>query len=370
MSKKLCTLANGDDVYLYDKSIVIFFNGKRKVLSTSVYNGGYHEDFKAVYNYDAKQGSGMPCESLADTYIEHMKLISQRLAIEPEMVSGMATAASMENAAVETMSYKDLTVTAIVTAGIEHNGGRAGDYAAYYMPAGKPGNYGTINIMLALNCDLPPGTLTRALVTCMEAKTAALQELLAGSCYSNGIATGSGTDQAIIIANAESNLYFEDAGKHSKLGELIGKTVIKAVKRALNLQNGLNAEFQHNAFRRLKRFGVTPDKLWQDFKQINTANLLKPQYLLAAEELACDDFMLTYTSLYIHLLDQSLWQLLNEKEAVAAAQNLLNILSAHYSVENIVLSAAGEKTFIDSWQQLFNNIVGKRICDSKSGGAL
>lgn len=366
----MCTLANGDDVYLYDKSIVIFFNGKRKVLSTSVYNGGYHEDFKAVYNYDAKQGSGMPCESLADTYIEHMKLISERLAIEPEKVSGMATAASMENAAVETISYKDLTVTAIVTAGVEHNGGRAGDDAAYYMPVAKPGNYGTINIMLAINCDLPPGTLTRALVTCTEAKTAALQELFAGSCYSNGIATGSGTDQVIIVANADSNLYFEDAGKHSKLGELIGKTVIKAVKRALNMQNGLNAEFQHNVFRRLKRFGITPDKLWQDFKQNNAANLLKPQYLLAAEELACDDFMLTYTSLYIHLLDQSLWQLLNEKEAVAAAQNLLNILSAHYSVENIVLSAAGEKTFIDSWQQLFNNIVGKRICDSKSGGAL
>ena len=54
MSEQICTLSNGDKVYFYDKSIVIFFNGKRKVLSTSVYNGGYHEDYIAVYNYEAR----------------------------------------------------------------------------------------------------------------------------------------------------------------------------------------------------------------------------------------------------------------------------------------------------------------------------
>ena len=165
MSEQICTLSTGDKVYFYDKSIVIFFNGKRKVLSTSVYNGGYHEDYVAVYNYDAKQGSGMPCEVLADTYVEHMRLISKRLALNPDMVTGMGTAASMENAVVEKMTYKDLTVTAIVTAGIETNGGRVGDPSDYYKPMEKLGKCGTINIMLVLDCDLPPGALTRALVT-------------------------------------------------------------------------------------------------------------------------------------------------------------------------------------------------------------
>ena len=50
MSEKICVLSTGDDVYFYDKSIVIFFNGRRKILSTSAYNGGYHEDYEAVYN--------------------------------------------------------------------------------------------------------------------------------------------------------------------------------------------------------------------------------------------------------------------------------------------------------------------------------
>ena len=188
MSEKLCTLSTGDEVYFYDKSIVICFQGKRKVLSTSLYNGGYHEDFTAVYNYDAKQGAGMPCEMLADNYVDHMQLISQRLALAPEKVSGMSTAASMENVAVETLKYKELTVTAIVTGGIETNGGRVGDPADYYRPQEKPVKYGTINIMLALDCDLAPGTIARALVTCTEAKTAAIQELLEGSKYSQGLA--------------------------------------------------------------------------------------------------------------------------------------------------------------------------------------
>ena len=162
MSEHLCTLSTGDKVYFYDKSIVIYFQGARKVLSTSLYNGGYHDDYVAVYNYDAKQGAGMPCEMLADTYVEHMQLISKRLALDPDKVSGMGTAASMENAVVETMSFKELTVTAIVTGGIETNGGRAGDPADYYKPQPKP-KYGTINIMLLLDCDMPAGTMARAL---------------------------------------------------------------------------------------------------------------------------------------------------------------------------------------------------------------
>jgi len=72
--------------------------------------------------------------------------------------------------------------------------------------------------MLVIDADLPPGIMARALVTCTEAKTAAIQELMAGSNYSNGLATGSGTDQTIVIANPASELYFEGAGKHSKLG--------------------------------------------------------------------------------------------------------------------------------------------------------
>lgn len=356
MSEKLCTLSTGDEVYFYDKSIVICFQGKRKVLSTSLYNGGYHEDFTAVYNYDAKQGAGMPCEMLADNYVDHMQLISQRLALDPEKVSGMSTAASMENVAIETLKYKELTVTAIVTGGIETNGGRVGDPADYYRPQEKPVKYGTINIMLVLDCDLAPGTLARALVTCTEAKTAAIQELLEGSKYSQGLATGSGTDQTIIVCNAESELYLDGAGKHSKLGELIGKAVIAAVKKALAKQSGLTPALQHNAFRRLKRFGVQPGGMWEAFHSAQPA-VIKPEYLVAAEKLACEETMLTFTSLYIHLLDQCAWELISPQEMQQAGQLLLDILATQYNVEKIELRDDDNDDMLEAWKILFNHIV-------------
>ena len=134
VTEKLYTLSTGDEVYRYEKSIVVFFKGRRKVLSTSVFNGGYHENYNAVFNHDAKQGAGMPCEMLAPTYTEHMQILSGRLGLNPETVTGMGTAADMENAAIETLSYQNLTVTAIVTGGIETNGGRVGDPADFFKP--------------------------------------------------------------------------------------------------------------------------------------------------------------------------------------------------------------------------------------------
>ena len=301
----------------------------------------------------------MPCEMLADTYVEHMQLISKRLALDPDKVSGMGTAASMENAVVETMSFKELTVTAIVTGGIETNGGRAGDPADYYKPQPKP-KYGTINIMLLLDCDMPAGTMARALVTCTEAKTAAIQELLEGSKYSNGIATGSGTDQTIIIANSESELYMEGAGKHSKLGELIGKTVKNAVKKALAKQSGLTPAKQHDVFRRLKRFDIKAGDMWQSYSAKDAA-VVKPEYLLAAEKLAKEDIMLVYTSLYAHLLDQHLWELISAEEMQMAGQQLLKVLAEQYTVEAELIEEGTLASMLTAWKQQFNKIIAHRL---------
>lgn len=360
-TKKLYDLSTGDEVYRYLKSIVVFFKGPRKVLSTSLYNGGYHEDYEAVYNYDAKQGAGMPCEMLAPTYQEHMCLVSKRLGLNPEKVSGMGTAANMECVAIESLSYEELTVTAIVTGGIETNGGRVGDPASYYKPIPKQEKPGTINIMLYLNCDVPAGTLARAMVTCTEAKTAAIQELLEGSKYSNGIATGSGTDTTIVVANSEASLYLEGAGKHSKLGELIGKVVMKAVKRALSLQSDLNPETQHDVFRRFKRFGITPAQLWEHYAESKVATCLKPRFLDVAEQLAKEERLLTLTSLYIHLLDQGIWGLLSEMEVQQSGQDLLKLIAGYYEVEEIKLEQGDLESCLKAYEKLIMAIVEKRV---------
>ena len=319
---ELARLTTGDIAYRYDKSIVLVFSGSRKVLSTSLYNGGYHEDFEAVFNRDMTQGSGMPCESFAPTYVESMKIVAERLGLAPELTSGMGTAAHMENASIVSRSYKELTVTAIVTGGVETNGGRVGDPASYYKTAEK--KCGTINIMLVIDADLPPGILARALVTCTEAKTAALQELMAPSRYSTGLATGSGTDQTIVVANSESPLFFEGAGKHSKLGELIGLAVMAAVKEALKKQSGLTPAQQHDLLRRLRRFGVTEETLWQRYKEeVGDDALIKAQFIAALEKMTAVPSLFPLGVLFIHLYDEYLWGLLEKEETWEAAETLL-----------------------------------------------
>ena len=324
---ELARLTTGDVAYRYDKSIVLVFSGRRKVLSTSLYNGGYHEDFEAVFNRDMTQGSGMPCESFAPTYVESMKIVAERLGLAPELTSGMGTAAHMENASIVSRSYKELTVTAIVTGGVETNGGRVGDPASYYKTAEK--KCGTINIMLVIDADLPPGILARALVTCTEAKTAALQELMAPSRYSTGLATGSGTDQTIVVANSESPLYFEGAGKHSKLGELIGLAVMAAVKEALAKQSGLTPAHQHDLLRRLRRFGVTEETLWQRYKEeVGDDALIKAQFIAALEKMTAVPALFPLGVLFIHLYDEHLWGLLEKGETWEAAEKLLKEMAA------------------------------------------
>ena len=324
---ELARLTTGDVVYRYDKSIVLVFSGPRKVLSTSLYNGGYHEDFEAVFNRDMTQGSGMPCESFAPTYVESMKIVAERLGLAPELTSGMGTAAHMENASIVSRSYKELTVTAIVTGGVETNGGRVGDPASYYKTAEK--KCGTINIMLVIDADLPPGILARALVTCTEAKTAALQELMAPSRYSTGLATGSGTDQTIIVANSESPLFFEGAGKHSKLGELIGLAVMAAVKEALKKQSGLTPAQQHDLLRRLRRFGVTEETLWQRYREeAGDDALIKAQFIAALEKMIAVPALFPLGVLFIHLYDEHLWGLLEKGETWEAAEKLLKEMAA------------------------------------------
>lgn len=62
------------------------------------------------------------------------------------------------------------------------------------------------------------------------------------------------------------------------MGELIGKTVTKAVKAALSKQSGLNPEAQHNVFKRLKRFKVTTQSVWQLYQEQAAVTVLKPEF--------------------------------------------------------------------------------------------
>lgn len=314
---------NGDVLYRYRKALVLVMAGERRVLSTSVLNGGYREDIKTVFNHDANPGAGIACRLEAETYEAHLALIAERLGLAPQSTTGLSTAASMENVAICTESYRDLSVTAIVTGGVEVNGGRVGDPSDWYEPAErkrvlKPG---TINTIVVFNVDLLPGVLARALVTATEAKTAALQELMANSNYSTGIATGSGTDGTVMVADKTSVYCLENAGKHSKLGELIGKAVIRATKEALAKQSGFTPKSMHRLTKRLKRYGITDETMWQMYVDKHPG---VPKYIfmdrLAEWESANEQ--LVPTIMLIHLADEYQWGLIDTKAFVQGASLL------------------------------------------------
>ncbi|NLO48712.1 MAG: adenosylcobinamide amidohydrolase [Clostridiales bacterium] len=314
------TFSSGDVLERYEKSLVIRFAGPRNVLSTAPHNGGYTENLKYVFNQDCKTDSGKEQILKAPTYAEHIRVIASELGLDPLYACGIITAADMLNACVVTETYAKTSVTAVVTGGIDVNGGRVGDPTDQHEPeVSENPPAGTINIMLHINANLPAGTLARALVTCTEAKTAALQELLAPSVYSSGIATGSGTDSTIIISNPESAVYLTWAGKHAKLGELIGRAVKTAVKEALFLQTGLCAESQLDLFSRIGRYGVTK-------KSILSAALDSADTNGKLDLLAKQENLVVYTSLFVHLLDQLQWGLIGPAAAYEAARTLLSCM--------------------------------------------
>jgi adenosylcobinamide amidohydrolase len=356
--QQLFQLSTGDTVFRQDNSIGIMFAAPRAVLSTSIINGGYRDDLQGIFNHNST-GMVMTVES----YIRNMKQEAQKLGFDPEKVSSMGTGAKMDNVAIKTETFQDAVVTAIVTAGVEGNAGRAGDPTDYYKPQHNPNmpKAGTINIMLFINASMPQGTLTRALVTCTEAKTAALQELMVSSRYSTGLATGSGTDQTIVVANPQSTLYLDDTGKHSKLGELIGLAVKSAVKEALVKQNGLTGQKQHNVVRRIERYGVSKEKLYQDYLQAGYGPVGKENFLRQLDSFAGGDQIVTVTSLYIHLIDQYSWGLLSAEEVTEAGEAFIKDASSYFGVVAGKIQAQNVDGFVTAWEKLLLACLHKEI---------
>lgn len=362
----LHTLSVGDEVLWKpsNQSIAVVFKAPRKVLSTSLLNGGYQEELAGVFNHSCGPDDGTPCKLRAAKYKEHLRLVAIGAGFDPDKATGMGTAALMEKVAIIKKDYRELVVTAIVTAGVEGNGGRVGDLAKHYEPIEKTGAHkmGTINIILIIDADMPPGTLARALVTCTEAKTAALQELMVGSLYSTGLATGSGTDQSIVIANPESSLYFEGAGKHNKLGELIGLAVKEAVTEALQKQNGLFPSKQHSVLRRLKRFGVNEKSLWQDYQAyIKKRNITEEAFLHNLWLWEREDQAVTYTSLYVHLLDQFQWGLLKPAEVGDCANAFLRFIGEKFAINVPQIEQVSLYQMVIAWNKIVLECLEKQF---------
>ncbi len=221
-----------------NKSLVIDFRSPQTVVSTLE---GQRSGILTVGNHY----SPPPCWALnhAAGLQELQDQLYPVIGTRREHASFLFTGANMDNLAVVNMSYREMTVYALVTAGVCGNAVRMGtDSGNYYEP-------GTINMIVLTNMRLSPRAMTRAVISATEAKTAALEDLDIRSTDRplTAAATGTGTDNMIVVQG--EGTFIDNAGGHSKMGELIARAAYAGVREAILKQNGITA--RRDIFQRL-----------------------------------------------------------------------------------------------------------------------
>jgi len=96
------------------------------------------------------------------------------------------------------------------------------------------------SVIVLIDADMPVSSMARAMVTATEAVTAVIQDL--GLRDSTGrCGTGTASFSMTVVTDPDSGLHLRNAGKHSKLGELIGRTVYDAVMESA-IGNGIRRD--------------------------------------------------------------------------------------------------------------------------------
>ncbi len=168
---------------------------------------------------------------------------AQMLDLSPDEVAFLFTGVDMDSIAFSARSFEGLVVWVVSTAGALRNAMRAGvDEGPHLQRGGRWVQVGTVNILVFVGGAMTRGAMASAVIQLTEAKTGVFEELRVESSYTPGLqATGTGTDNAIVVAHGSRENTFTTAGGHTKLGELIGRAVREAVFEALYKQNGLGS---------------------------------------------------------------------------------------------------------------------------------
>jgi adenosylcobinamide hydrolase len=215
-------------------TLLVSFGEKRRVLSTW---DGYRE-VKFVGNTYTPLALS---EHTMRNYEEFQKRFPLALGIRPEEISFLSTGVNMDNLVVCEKDYQEFKVCCLAAAGAKGNALRTGvDVASYVERAGNfVSTVGTINVILLTNATLSDGAMARAIITITEAKTVALQDLDVRSTYTpQNQATGTGTDNIIVVSGKGLGKALRLTSGHTKIGELIGFSTKTAVAEALKKHDG------------------------------------------------------------------------------------------------------------------------------------
>jgi iron complex transport system ATP-binding protein len=213
-----------DGIYAEIKENAIVINSEvpLKVLSSAVLNGGFIKS-QNILNYQVALDY-----SHEDPKMD-LERVSEALGLKTPVI-GLMTGVSIKNVSIKNEMSNSISTCAIVTAGLS-NPAAAGDY----IPIKE---FGTINIIVLIDADLTDSALVDSVRTITEAKTLVLHDLDIRSPYSKNFATGT-TSDAVVVACTGQGRTFEYAGTATKVGYLIARAVIKALRIALEKQEGI-----------------------------------------------------------------------------------------------------------------------------------
>ena len=325
--------------YIKDNSIIVEFSDNRNAVTTSWLNGGYIEGVSSIFNHSLSSEDLMFMEN--HDFSEFLSAKSKQLGLDNKSSSGLVTTASMKSYGLSIKKYKKLEVMAIVTAGVRYNGASAGDLASFYEEDGEyftldgslAPKSGTINTFVIINSKLNESSLLLAMMTAIEAKSVTLRNLVVPSFYSEELATGTGTDGILVVSKLDSDNFVDNAGKHSKLGELIANTVIEATKISLAKGMYISPKTQAHVLVRLDRLKFDINDFYDDLG-LNAPDKSdeKKEFIKNLANVCGDYNNIGVTSSILNILDEVRHGLMNKKIAYDLGISIVD--SSILDVEN------------------------------------
>ena len=205
-----------------ENAIVIHSNVPLKALSSAVLNGGLIQS-QNILNYQVSLNY-----SHKDPKMD-LQHVSEALGLKKPVI-GLMTGVNIKNVSIKNEIGNGISTCAIITAGLS-NPAAAGDY----IPIKE---IGTINIIVLIDGNLTDSALVDVVKTTTEAKTLVLHELDIRSPYSDHFATGTTSDAVVVACTGQGEIH-EYAGTATRLGYLIASCVKKALRNALQKQEGI-----------------------------------------------------------------------------------------------------------------------------------
>ena len=211
-------------VRLNRDALVLSFSTPARVLSWALLNGGFcRADHLINHHVD---GDDTRFCAAPEHWLEEA---TAQLGLNGKIVA-MATAVEMKTLTQMQQSTNGADVTCFATVGCG-NALAVGDPSSAAVEQAAPPQLHTINMIVTVAPGLCDEALVEAVQIATEGRVRALYEAGVRSSMSDLAATGTGTDCIAIASLGLERAHY--CGKHTRLGELIGRASYMAVRQGI-----------------------------------------------------------------------------------------------------------------------------------------